>query len=495
MTLPVVAIVGRPNVGKSSLFNWLAGRRIAIVDPTAGTTRDRLSSAVRADGCAFELTDTGGMGIEDVDRLTADVERQIGLAIERASVVLFLVDSRSGVMPLDELVADRLRHMTKPVILVANKCDTEKFESQIGEFNKLGHGEPLAVSAVQNRGKERLLDAIRALLPEGGAEPPAPEALKLAIVGRRNAGKSTFINSLAGEERVIVSEVPGTTRDSVDVRIERDGKAYIAIDTAGVRKKKSLANDLEFYSMHRAERSIRRADVVLLFFDAMLEISRVDKALAEYVIENHKPAIFVVNKWDMTESREVRTGTWGDYLRKNFPSLDFVPIAFITAKNGRNVRQVLQLAQALHEQACARVTTGDLNRVLRWAIEKAAPPMRENRRPKIYYGTQVRTNPPSIVLMTNGPELFDNTYLRYIEKTFRDQLPFTEVPIKLTIRSRHGATGPSVEEREEATTPASAAPAKKRSAKRERDFTVKTPRAKGKPKREASSDETGLWDV
>ncbi len=264
--------------------------------------------------------------------------------------------------------------MTKPVILVANKCDTEKFESQIGEFNKLGHGEPLAVSAVQNRGKERLLDAIRAHLPAGGAEPPAPEALKLAIVGRRNAGKSTFINSLAGEERVIVSEVPGTTRDSVDVRIERDGKAYIAIDTAGVRKKKSLANDVEFYSMHRAERSIRRADVVLMFFDAMLEISKVDKALAEYVIENHKPAIFVVNKWDMTESRQVRTGTWGDYLRKNFPSLDFVPIAFITAKNGRNVRQVLQLAQALHEQSSARVTTGDLNRVLRWAIEKAAPP-------------------------------------------------------------------------------------------------------------------------
>jgi GTP-binding protein len=495
VTLPVVAIVGRPNVGKSSLFNWLAGRRIAIVDPTAGTTRDRLSAAVRADGCAFELTDTGGMGVEDVDRLTDDIERQIGLAIERASVVLFLVDCRSGVMPLDELVADRLRHVTKPVILVANKCDTEKFESQIGEFNKLGHGEPLPVSAEQNRGKVQLLEAIHSHLPDGGTEPTASEALKLAIVGRRNAGKSTFINCLAGEERVIVSEVPGTTRDSVDVRFERDGKAYIAIDTAGVRKKKSLANDLEFYSMHRAERSIRRADVVLLFFDAMLEISRVDKALAEYVIENHKPAIFVVNKWDLTASREVRTGAWGDYLRKNFPSLDFVPIAFITAKNGRNVRQVLQLAQALHEQASARVSTGDLNRVLRWAVEKAAPPMRENRRPKIYFGTQVRTNPPSIVLMTNGPELFDNTYLRYIEKTFRDHLPFTEVPIKLTIRSRHGETGASVEEKEEATAPSSAAPTKRRPAKRERDFTAKTGRAKGKPKRDASPDDTGLWDV
>jgi GTP-binding protein len=487
--------VGRPNVGKSSLFNWLAGRRIAIVDPTAGTTRDRLSAAVRSDGCAFELTDTGGMGVEDVDRLTDDIERQIGLAIERASIVLFLVDCRSGVMPLDELVADRLRHATKPVILVANKCDTEKFEAQIGEFNKLGHGEPLAVSAEQNRGKERLLEAIRAHLPDGGPEPTPPEALKLAIVGRRNAGKSTFINCLAGEERVIVSEVPGTTRDSVDVRFERDGKAYIAIDTAGVRKKKSLANDLEFYSMHRAERSIRRADVVLLFFDAMLEVSRVDKALAEYVIENHKPAIFVVNKWDLTASREVRTGAWGDYLRKNFPSLDFVPIAFITAKNGRNVRQVLQLAQALHEQASARVSTGDLNRVLRWAVEKAAPPMRENRRPKIYFGTQVRTNPPSIVLMTNGPELFDNTYLRYIEKTFRDHLPFTEVPIKLTIRSRHGETGSSVEENEETSAPGSASPTKKRLAKRERDFTANTSRTKGKPRREASRDDTGLWDV
>jgi GTP-binding protein len=483
----VVAIVGRPNVGKSSLFNWLAGRRIAIVDPTAGVTRDRLSALVRADGLAFELTDTGGMGIQDVDNLTDDVERQIRLAIDQAAVVLFLVDARNGLVPLDELVAERLRHAGKPVILVVNKCDTPQLEAQVGEFHKLGHGEPIAVSAQQNRGRDRLLERLEPLLPPGEA-PPDGEPLKLAIVGRRNTGKSTFINCLAREERVIVSEVPGTTRDSVDVRFERDGQAFIAIDTAGVRKKRSVASDVEFYSLARAERSIRRADVVLLFFDARSTVSRVDKQLAEFILEAHKPAIFVVNKWDLALAQGVRTGEWADYLHKHFPSLDFVPMAFITAKAGKNVQQVLNLARALHKQASARVGTGDLNRVLRAALEETPPPMRQNRRPKVYFATQAGTNPPSIVLMTNGPDLFDNTYLRYLEKTFRDRLPFAEVPIKLTLRLRHGAGGPSVEERPEGEAPAPPPEPKKRRKRRERNLSDQaSPGAKEK------SSESGLW--
>jgi GTP-binding protein len=486
VAVPVVAIVGRPNVGKSSLFNWLAGRRIAIVDPTAGVTRDRLSALVRADGRIFELTDTGGMGIQDTDNLTDDVERQIRLAIDRANVVLFLVDARAGLVPLDELVAERLRHVGKPVVLVANKCDTPALAAQVGEFHKLGHGDPLPVSAQQNRGRAELLDRLLALLPpaEASEAPSDEEPLKLAIVGRRNTGKSTFINCLAREERVIVSEVPGTTRDSVDVRFEREGRAFVAIDTAGVRKKRSLANDIEFYSLARAERSIRRAAVVLLFFDAKDTVSHVDKQLAEYILAAHKPAIFVVNKWDLALAQGVRTGEWADYLHKHFPSLDFVPMAFITARAGKNVQQVLDLAQSLHEQASARIGTGDLNRVLRAALDEAPPPMRQNRRPKVYFATQAGTNPPTIVLMTNGPELFDNTYLRYLEKTFRDRLPFAEVPIELTLRLRHGAGGAPAEEPPEKE----AEPPQKRRKRRERNLSDQASPAPGK--KEA---EPGLW--
>lgn len=450
VALPVVAIVGRPNVGKSSLFNWLAGRRIAIVDPTAGVTRDRLAVPVEAGDRVFSLVDTGGMGIEDVDDLTEQIEQQIEAAIAEAAVLLFVVDVRNGVVPLDEEVAERLRHVAKPVLLVVNKCDTPELEPQAAEFFRLGRGQMVRVSAQNNRGRNELLERIREALPPPTEDEAAPEdetALKLAIVGRRNTGKSTFINSVARAERVIVSAVPGTTRDSVDVHFERDGQKFIAIDTAGVRKKRSLANDIEFYSLHRAERSIRRADVVLLFLDAHQRISRVDKQLAEYIFQHHKPAIFVVNKWDLM--RPISTGEFGDYVRKVFPNLDYVPIAFITAKDGKNVYGVLKLARTLHEQASARVSTGEINRILRMAVAAQAPPLRQNRRPKIYYGTQTSASPPTIVLFTNGPELFDNTYQRYLIKTFRDHLPFNDVPIKLVLRQRQRDDGPSVEDRSE----------------------------------------------
>jgi GTP-binding protein len=288
-------------------------------------------------------------------------------------------------------------------------------------------------------------------------------------VGRRNTGKSTFINSLAQAERVIVSETPGTTRDSVDVRFERDGKAFIAIDTAGVRKKGSIANSIEFYSLARAARSIRRADVVLLFFDPKHPVGTLDKQLADYILENHKPAIFVVNKWDLM--RPMPTGEWGDYLRAMFPALDYVPIAFVTAKQGRNVYRLLNLAQSLHKQASARASTSEINRVLEEALEGQSPPLRLNRQPRIYYGTQVGTNPPTIVLFTNGPELFDEPYLRYLEKTFRDRLPFAEVPIKLQLRLR-GAGAPESREgdrerpRRKMTTARSAVAARKPGRKR-----------------------------
>lgn len=436
MRLPVVVIVGRPNVGKSSMLNCLAGKRISIVDPTAGVTRDRVATIIEAKGKYFELVDTGGIGIEDHDDLTAEVERQIQMALDQADLILFVVDIRAGVVPLDEEVNRRLRSVGKPVLLVANKCDVPELEARGVEFYALGRGAPLPFSAEQRRYKDELLEAIiRALPATHGEAPPPPVEMKLAIVGRRNTGKSTFINALAQTERMIVSEVAGTTRDSVDVRFERDGKVFVAIDTAGVRRRRSISGDIEFYSLARAERSIRRADVVLLFFDPRLRVSKVDKQLSEYIIEQYKPAIFVINKWDLAKDR-LTTEQYADYMRAMFPMLDYVPMAFITAKKSKNVWRLLNLAQHLHKQANARLPTGDLNRLIQAAYQAQPPPLRQNRHGKIYYATQADVNPPTVVLFTNGPELFDASYQRYLVKYLRDHSPFREIPIKLQLRAK-----------------------------------------------------------
>ncbi|CAN5383422.1 ribosome biogenesis GTPase Der [soil metagenome] len=435
MALPVVAIVGRPNVGKSSLFNMIAGRRISIVDPTAGVTRDRIGTLLEHNGRHFELVDTGGIGIVDADALEEDVERQIAHAIEKASIILFVVDIRDGVMPLDQTVAARLRTANKPILFLANKADETKIDVQASDLYRLGYGEPILTSANSKRGREEIMFALMDYLVADPEDAPTDVSLKLAIVGKRNVGKSTFINALAHEDRVIVSEVPGTTRDSVDVRFESDGLTYMAIDTAGVRKTTKLANSVEFYSLHRAQRSIRRADVVLHFFDARTAIGRVDKQLAEYIIEEHKPAIFVVNKWDLAKDH-IETGTLGDYYRKKFPMLDYVPIAFITAKEGKNTLRVLQLAAQLHKQSGRRIPTGELNRLLAKAMQENTPPVRNNQQGRIYYAAQVGSYPPTIACVTNDPLAFDGMYLRYLQKCLRDEGSFGEVPIKIILRSR-----------------------------------------------------------
>ena len=504
MSLPIVAIVGRPNVGKSSLFNWLAGKRISIVDPTAGVTRDRVSTVIEAGGRFCELMDTGGMGIQDVDNLTADVEHQIQLAIDSASLVLFVVDIRDGVTPLDQEVSDRLRTIQKPVVLIANKADTEKIGQLSGDLFKLGYGQPLVVSADQKLGKAEIFDAIVAKLPSDTGElPPEEASLKLAIVGRRNVGKSTFINSLAEADRVIVSEVPGTTRDSIDVRFERDGKSFVAIDTAGVQKKTSMGTSVEYYSSHRAERSIRRADVVLHFFDSRHRVGRVDKQLAEYILVNHKPAIFVVNKWDLVKTA-MSTERMAEYIKKIFPMLDYVPIAFITAKSGKNVLRLLQLAVQLQKQAGARASTGDLNRVIQSAILAMSPPIRNNRQAKVFYATQIGVHPPTIVLFTNDAELFDDTYIRYLTKVMRDAFPFSEVAIKVVLRSKgDGTSRPHLEETpeemeaiqgEEEEIPVVRAPKKRKRPDVAAEDTKpegEAPKPKWKPKKQQESE---TWD-
>ena len=320
MTIPQVAIVGRPNVGKSSIFNWLAGRRIAIVDDVAGVTRDRLTQLIEHEDRYFELVDTGGIGIADSDNLTVQIEEQISTAIDLAHVILFVVDTRSGIAPLDEHVAQRLRSVNKPIICLANKTDDVKLEPQADEFHRLAPGTLLKVSTHQHKNQDLLLEMILENLPPATDEPEQVEPeMKIALVGRRNVGKSTFINSLIQSDRMIVSEVPGTTRDSVDVRFELDGKSFLAIDTPGsAQDTRACGPIIEFYGMHRAQRSIRRADVVLMFFDASQRISKVDKQLCHYINEQYKPCIFVVNKWDLL-AEQYANGTMGRLLARQLP--------------------------------------------------------------------------------------------------------------------------------------------------------------------------------
>jgi GTPase len=438
MPVPQVAIVGRPNVGKSSLLNWLAGRKISIVDDVAGVTRDRVSYLMDERGRFFELVDTGGIGIVDSDNLTKQVEEQIETAIEAADVVLFVVDTRTGILPLDEEVAKRLRYIDKPIICVANKADHENLDPEADEFYKLGRGKLVRVSVHQNRNKDELMQMILERLPPQTIsieETPEEPVMKLAIVGRRNTGKSTFVNTLARAERMIVSEVPGTTRDSVDVRFELDGKTFMAIDTPGLKRTRSVRTDIDFYSMHRAQRSIRRADVVLMFFDCSQRLSKVDKQLVKYIADNYRPCIFVVNKWDKLVG-QMPTERWVEYLRDNFSTMWHVPIAFITGQTGKNVKALLNHAQMLFKQSLDRVSTSDLNRLVRAALEKHPPPMSGIVRPKIYYATQVSTQPPTIVLICNQPKAFTPSYRRYLLSIFRDHLKFGEVPIKLYLQKR-----------------------------------------------------------
>lgn len=438
MGIPAVAIVGRPNVGKSSLLNMLARMHVSIVDPRPGVTRDRVAVVIEHEDRYFEAVDTGGIGIVDRDHLEKHVEEQIHFALHAAAVVVFVVDTRDGITPLDATIADTLRRLDKPLLLVANKADTDGVAAGAAEFSQLGLGEPLVVSAKHYRGRTELLDRVAALLPASSDAAPAEPVMKLAIIGKRNAGKSTLVNALAGESRVIVSEIPGTTRDAVDVRFEKDGKVFIAIDTAGVRKKGKMV-DVDYYSYTRATRSIRRADVVMLLIDATVPISDVDQKLARYVADNHKPVILTVNKWDLAVG-QAETSAYDDYLTKILPEVDFAPIVFTTARDGRNVDAAVDAALMLFRQANTRVGTGQLNAALESVLALRGPsPKRGTKAVKIYYATQVGVAPPTIVFFCNDAALVGEDYRRFMENRLREMLPYEEVPIRMLFRTRGAA--------------------------------------------------------
>jgi len=439
--LPKVAIVGRPNVGKSTLLNRLCGSRVAIVEPTAGVTRDRVSVPARLRGSFgerwIEVIDTGGVGVVDRDDLGPHVEEQIRAALGVAELILLVVDVRDGVTPLDQEVANRLRGAEVPVLLVVNKAEGRRLEWDVDVFRGLGVGDgPFAVSAQNGEGIHDLCEAVLERLPGAPEEDPGSKpSMRIAVVGRRNAGKSTLINRLAREERMIVSEVPGTTRDSVDVVFERDGERFVAIDTAGVRKKAKHEDAIEFFSEARSHRAVRRADVVVLLIDVTRRVSALEKGLAKYATDHYKPLVLAANKWDLVDQGR-SPEEFREYLDAHLPGLAHAPIAFLSALEGGNVEETLGLCRELFEQARQRVDTSELNRVLERALE-ARSPSKKGYRVRIKYATQAEVAPPTFVLFVNDKRLIGKDYLRYLTNCLRNDLPFPEVPLRLVLRDKH----------------------------------------------------------
>ncbi len=454
MAKPVVALVGRPNVGKSTLFNRLCGERLAIVDDTPGTTRDRLFAVGEWSGVQFDIVDTGGidptsasskspLSIGSADFIT-EIKSQALLAITEADVVLFLVDAISGVTPADFEVAQILRQSQKivdgvahpPVLLVVNKADSSRQRDLVNEFFELGLGEPWPISAVHGTGTGDLLDELLSNFPEPESEDD-DDSVKIAIVGKPNVGKSSLLNKLAGEERSIVSPIAGTTRDAIDTKLMVDDIPVTLIDTAGIRRRGKVEPGVEKFSVVRSMKAIERCDVALLLIDAVEGISAQDTHIAGYIKDELKSAVVVVNKWDAIEKDNYTMQKYSERIRQELNFMDYVPILFISAKSGQRVDQVMPMALKVQEERLAHVSTGSLNRILQKAQSIHAPTSKTGTSIKLFYGTQVRTDPPTFMIYCNNPKLAHFTYLRFIENQIRLEYPFTGTPIRLVMKPRH----------------------------------------------------------
>lgn len=437
MSLPIVAVVGRPNVGKSTLFNKLVGKRLSIVEDTPGVTRDRIYSKCEWRNREFMIVDTGGIEPASDDVILAQMRRQAQVAIEKADVIVFLTDMRCGVTADDYEVASMLQKSGKPVILAVNKCDgIGEPPSEFYEFYNLGMGDPFPVSALHGHGSGDLLDEIFKYFP-GEDEPEYDEEyIKVAVIGKPNVGKSSLINRIAGEERAIVSDIAGTTRDATDTIIENEDGKYVFIDTAGIRRKSKITEKIEHYSVLRAYMAVDRADVCVIVIDALVGFTDQDSKVAGYAHEQGKACIVAVNKWDAVDKS---TGTMEEYtndLKEKFSFMSYVPFIFISAKTGQRVDKLFELINSVNSQNCMRITTGMLNDVLSYATTRVQPPSDKGRRLKIYYMTQASVRPPTFVVFVNRADLFHFSYQRYIENQIRQTFGLTGTPVRFVIRER-----------------------------------------------------------
>ena len=430
-------MVGRPNVGKSTLFNKLVGKRLSIVEDTPGVTRDRIYSKCEWRNREFMIVDTGGIEPASDDVILAQMRRQAQVAIEKADVIVFLTDMRCGVTADDYEVASMLQKSGKPVILAVNKCDgIGEPPPEFYEFYNLGMGDPFPVSALHGHGSGDLLDEIFKYFPKEDTPEYDEEYIKVAVIGKPNVGKSSLINRIAGEERAIVSDIAGTTRDATDTIIENEDGKYVFIDTAGIRRKSKITEKIEHYSVLRAYMAVDRADVCVIVIDALVGFTDQDSKVAGYAHEQGKACIVAVNKWDAVDKS---TGTMEEYtndLKEKFSFMSYVPFIFISAKTGQRVDKLFELINSVNSQNCMRITTGMLNDVLSYATTRVQPPSDKGRRLKIYYMTQASVRPPTFVVFVNRADLFHFSYQRYIENQIRQTFGLTGTPVRFVIRER-----------------------------------------------------------
>ena len=437
MALPVVAVVGRPNVGKSTLFNKLIGKRLSIVEDTPGVTRDRIYAKGEWRNRQFMLVDTGGIETSTEDVILKQMRQQAELAIERADVIILVTDVRCGVTADDSAVASMLQKSGKPVILAVNKCDTiGEPPMELYEFYNLGIGDPYPISAAHGHGTGDMLDALYEYLPEEDAEDDDEDNIKVAIIGKPNVGKSSLVNRNAGEERVIVSNVAGTTRDATDTVVENEEGTFTLIDTAGIRKKAKVTERIEHYSVLRAYMAVDRADVCLILIDAAEGFTEQDSKVAGYAHEQGKASIIVVNKWDLIEKDNKTMREYEDKLKNDFSFMSYAPFLFISAKTGQRVQKLFSLIREVYLQNNIRISTGMLNDVLAYATTRVQPPSDKGKRLKIYYITQASSKPPTFVIFVNRADLFHFSYQRYLENQIRSTFGLSGTPVRFVVRER-----------------------------------------------------------